>query len=290
MKVVCEDKKINSMNLPTITVVTPSLNHAEYIEQTIQSVLNQNYPKPQYIVIDGGSSDKSVDIIREYEENIDYWISEPDRGQSDAINKGLRYATGDIVCWLNSDDLLMPNTLIEVGRAFMENPSIEVVTGYTLYVDRQLRILYNHYTPCPKSWLAKRGVLYFGPLMFWKKDLLNRIGYLDENLHYCMDCDLWMRFHSVKVNVFHIRKILSVWRFHEMCKSNTRGKLVDKERLMLRDRYRDMHYLDSVGWAKLVYRAWKVFNGDYLKQWLFKCKWKGRLLNELIESIEDGTP
>lgn len=279
---------MNSMYLPTITVVTPSFNQGQYLEQTILSVLSQNYPHLEYIVIDGGSTDNSVEIIKRFEKQISYWISEPDKGQSNAINKGFRNATGDIVCWLNSDDLLMPGTLRKVGQAFSEDPSLEVVTGYTVRTDAQLRILFNHYVPKPCSWLARQGILYTTQASFWKQKLLERVGYLDESLHWIMDLDLWMKCHLARVKSRHLRDIFFVWRLHEMCKTVCRGEIL-QEHARLMERYRHMHYHSPLLRARLLYYAWKCINGDYLKQWLFQRRWKGRPLSELIEAIRVGT-
>src|SRR5688572_2633651 len=113
---------------PKISIITPSYNQGEYIEKTILSVLEQNYPNLEYIIIDGGSTDNSTEIIRKYADRITYWISEPDKGQSDAINKGLKLATGDIVNWLNSDDYYEPGALFKVAEAF-NNPEVNVFAG-----------------------------------------------------------------------------------------------------------------------------------------------------------------
>lgn len=113
----------SAVKLPRISIITPSYNQGQYIEETICSVLSQNYPNLEYIIIDGGSTDQSVEIIKKYQSQITYWVSEPDKGQADAINKGLARITGDWFNWLNSDDILMPNALHNLARMIQANPS-----------------------------------------------------------------------------------------------------------------------------------------------------------------------
>ena len=122
------------ISYPKISIVTPSFNQGKYIEQTILSVINQNYPNLEYIIIDGGSTDETVNIIKKYEPWITYWVSEPDRGQSHAINKGIEKCTGHIFNWLNSDDWYEPNTLFDVASGFNSDKSIQFVSGYENHV------------------------------------------------------------------------------------------------------------------------------------------------------------
>ena len=133
------------MNYPRISIVTPSFNQGKYIEQTIQSVLSQNYPNLEYIIIDGGSTDGTVEIIKKYEQQLTYWISEPDKGQTDAINKGFAKCTGEIFNWINSDDYYSPNSLHIVAEVFSENPTAKVVCGLEngFYNEQQSKIV-NH--------------------------------------------------------------------------------------------------------------------------------------------------
>ncbi|MCK4792142.1 MAG: glycosyltransferase [Desulfobacteraceae bacterium] len=292
-------KQLNSVNiskrsvmstLPKITIVTPSYNQGQYLEQTILSVLGQQYSNLEYIIIDGGSTDGSVDIVKKYEDKLAYWVSECDEGQSAAINKGFRSATGDIACWLNSDDLLLPGSLHKVGQTFAKYPDVEMVTGYTIRTDAQLHIIHNHFTPVQSIWLAQKGVLYFSQQsMFWKRKLLDRVGLLDETLHASMDAELFVRCLSIKAKIHHLCDYLAVWRLHDVCKTVAHKDLWQLDRDKLRKKYKHMRYLNPSSFALLYYRIWKTFNGDYLKQVFFTYKWEGRPLKEFIMHLAEKT-
>src|ERR1043165_7317408 len=127
--------------MPLVSIITPSYNQAAYLEQTIQSVLTQDYPRIEFMVIDGGSTDASVEIIKKYADRLAYWVSEKDSGQAEAINKGLTRAKGEILAWLNSDDYYLPNTILAVVRCFDENPDVDLIYGDMLAVDGDGRII-----------------------------------------------------------------------------------------------------------------------------------------------------
>jgi glycosyltransferase involved in cell wall biosynthesis len=180
---------------PLVSIITPSFNQGPFLEETIASVLAQTYEPVEYIVIDGGSTDDSVQIIEKYAHRLAYWVSEPDRGQSHAINKGLARSTGAVIGWLNSDDTLMPDAVARVVDAMQETPM--VVHGSVRLVDADSNTIAR-----PK--LAKRnqefGVetivgegLVNQPGSFWNRAIMERVSHLDENLNYIMDYELWVR-------------------------------------------------------------------------------------------------
>src|ERR1700733_11361468 len=153
-----------------ISVITPSYNQGQFIEETILSVLNQDYDNTEYIVIDGGSTDNTVEIIKKHENKLAYWVSEKDNGQSHAINKGFKLATGDIICWINSDDILIQGALKRVSQYFSDNPDKLIVNGYTMRIDSTSNILFTHFVMEPRYWFAKHGVYYINqPSMFFKR-------------------------------------------------------------------------------------------------------------------------
>jgi len=186
-----------------ISIITPSYNQGQYIEQTIISVLEQNYPNLEYIIIDGGSSDNSVEIIKKYEKQLKYWISEKDNGQSHAINKGFKKATGDIIAWLNSDDIYLPDTLNIVNNIFNKNPDIDIIYGDVINFTEKKEEYYKVSEFKINDFLSRISI--HQPAVFWRKKLLNNEGFLDESLYYTMDYDLWMRlfinYKSLKVNL-----------------------------------------------------------------------------------------
>lgn len=216
-------KNVNN-NLPKITVITPSYNQGDFIEDTIKSVLLQNYPNLEFFVFDGGSTDKTVEILKKYEKSIDFWISEKDKGQSDAINKGFKKATGDIICWLNSDDLFTPDTLIYIANKYIKT-QFDFVYGRNVYLFSKINmLLLNPTTNLANNFAIKDCDFLVQPSTFWSKKLLEKNGLLSENLHYSFD---WEWFIRAQNNGFQLEKsdrILSVYRIHEEHKSSSAGQ------------------------------------------------------------------
>lgn len=187
--------------LPRISVITPCLNQGRFLRQCIDSILDQNYPELEIMIFDGGSTDESLSIIEEYAGSISYWVSEPDNGQSDAINKGFRRASGEIVTWLNADDFYLPSALERVAEAYYADQSAPFFFGDGLRVDESGSVLSKY---CPNDKLVfNRQALLLGlnyilqPATFINRRALERIGYLDAELVYGMDSDLWIRLSKI---------------------------------------------------------------------------------------------
>lgn len=208
-----------------ISVVTPSYNQGRFLEDTIRSVIEQHYANLEFIVIDGGSKDESLDIIRKYESKIDYWISETDLGQSDAINKGMQRATGDIITWLCSDDLLTPGALSKVATTFEALPeSIGLIHGISeLFRDNSTIRLERCY-PDLSTERMLAGMAFPQPSSFFRKKLLDETGMLDADLHYGMDYDLFSRMALVTDNRF-VDYCFSRYRIHDASKTSTQLSL-----------------------------------------------------------------
>jgi glycosyltransferase involved in cell wall biosynthesis len=246
-------------SLPRISIVTPSFNQGAYIEQTITSVLDQGYPNLEYIVIDGGSRDESVPIIRKYSKHLAYWVSEPDGGQTDAINKGFRRTTGDIFNWLNSDDFYAPGALWRVAEGFA-SPDILVVSGRRrIFGDGFADLLFD--PASLKSSLEE--TLLFGsmdqPSTFFRRPVFESISPLSDSLRYCMDTELWLAFllRYGQTGVRPIPELLVNARLHDQAKTLASQEEFFWERLKL---YRSIAEATAVG--EDVVRLFETLRAD----------------------------
>ncbi|MDB6174839.1 MAG: glycosyl transferase family 2 [Chthoniobacteraceae bacterium] len=210
---------MNDTNLPRITVVTPSFNQAQFLEATILGVLGQQYPNLEYIVMDGGSKDGSVEIIRRYESQIAYWVSERDGGQSAAINTAFARATGDILCWINSDDFFLPGALLKIGRLFAEQgkESMLVYGSCLFFQDQGRAAKVVRPEQHDRARLALTGYI-IQPSAFWTRRLWELTGPLDQSLSYAFDWD-WFNRAAALGTFIRSPEIFSAYRFHEAHKS-----------------------------------------------------------------------
>jgi glycosyltransferase involved in cell wall biosynthesis len=217
----------------SISIITPSFNQAQYLEQTIHSVLSQGYPNLEYIVIDGGSTDGSVDIIRKYAKHLHYWVSEKDSGQSEAINKGLRRATGEVINWLNSDDYYQPNALATVAGAFAD-PAVNVLCGRSrLFAGNDATVRYSPGTDVYPGNLAKTigWARIDQPETFFRRSAMLRVGPLDTRLHYVMDRDWWIRylFTFGLSGIRQLPQVLVNFRLHDTSKTVSQAVAFQRE-------------------------------------------------------------
>lgn len=267
-----ENVSNSNSRLPKISIVTPSYNQGQYIEETIRSVILQQYPQLQYIVIDGGSSDRTVDVLKRYDEWIDYWVSEPDEGQSHAINKGLARSNGAIWNWLNSDDLLEPGALHAIGRQFR---SADVLLGRA-----------RHFTD-EESYVKEPNVGDFGPealltatcqfsqeAVWLKTEKVKNLGGVDESFHYSMDRELYVRYTYHYPVVKGIDDILGRFRAHELSKSMRSGfddlnnafrrdYLQMARKLRRQNEYRELHDICD---RRIEWLEWLLYIGELKEQ------------------------
>jgi len=211
-----------------ISIITPSLNQDKFIEECILSVRNQSYANKEHIIIDGGSSDGTLSILKKYSDSI-YWISELDRGQSDAINKGFRMASGDLIGWLNADDIYEPNIFGTVSDYFNRNPEIDMLYGDFKLINESgetIRLIQEYNFDYKALKFGINSIA--GQAVFFKKSILKNTGFLDINLHYAMDYELWTRI-SKDFNIQHIPQVLGNFRLYSNCKSVAHPEKTKKE-------------------------------------------------------------
>lgn len=240
----CKDHDTDGSCWPKISIVTPSLNQGKYIEATIRSVLDQNYPNLEYIIIDGGSTDETLEIIRRYKDGISVFVCEKDKGQSDAINKGFKRASGEIVGWLNSDDIYLPSTLFLIGTLFKKFPGSDWIVGSSIIMDSKLKEVKTFHYPKSKpcTWVEFICNKYYGislsqPPSFWSSRLIRAIGSLDTDLHYSFDYDMYCNaaFHGYRPCCMDIP--LAAIRHHPESKTSKGFLPFRKEQLITVNKY-----------------------------------------------------
>lgn len=230
----------NRLTLPRLSLVTPSYNQAPFLEATLESVLAQNYPALEWIVMDGGSTDGSVEILRRYEKHFAYWTSERDGGQANALQRGFARARGEIFGWLNSDDALLPDALRAVGAHFTEHPACRFLTGDAVFVnaDDTHNVFYVRGAAYTFS-----DLLHFyadkylpQPAVFFARTLFEQVGGLDESLHYALDLDLWLRMRQ-RAPLHYLPQGLAKMRMHKAAKGQQRGQPAWRECEQVTRRY-----------------------------------------------------
>lgn len=270
------------LELPRISIITPSYNQGNFIEETIQSVLSQNYPNLEYIIIDGGSTDNTVEIIKKYESKITYWVSERDRGQTHAINKGLARATGDIIAYLNSDDYYLPDTLFKVANYFRQHPETDLLHGRCRYVNEQNEKIGEQFGSITQFeeivdlwgvWWRKQQ--FVQPEVFWSRRISDRIGAFNESLYYVMDYEYWCRILRAGGKVNSIDAELTCFRFTSTQKSNHSEKVADEL----------LSVVQPWLWNLSIPISWKkrlALQG----QWLYQAV----LMKQVKQSVKAGDP
>lgn len=256
-----------NVNLPRISVVTPSLNQAGLIEATLKSIHDQAYPNLEHIVIDGGSTDGTREIIKRYDDKIAFWSSGPDRGQTHALVKGFSRASGEIFCWLNSDDLFMSRTLWEVAGFLGAHPEVAFVYGDSKWIDAEGNFIkpkrehgWNRFV-----WLNDHNFIP-QPSSFWKADLYKEVGGLDTSFDLAMDADLWIRFAEV-THPEHVSRIWSGMRFYPEQKNTRMRDASLEEMARIRGRYQQeasplVESFRSLG-ARALRVGLKLLSGGY---------------------------
>jgi hypothetical protein len=222
---------------PTISIVTPSLQQGRFIARTLYSVLEQQYPALEYVVQDGGSTDKTLDVLEAFAPLLTCWVSESDDGQADAINRGFAQTSGEIMCWLNSDDLLLPGSLAYVARYFAEHPEVDVVYGYRLMIDVDDGQIGAWILPAHSGLALTLADHIPQETVFWRRRIWDATGgHVDPSFTYALDWDLLLRFHAAGAKMACAPRYLGAFRVHEEQKSARAQDAAEAECGLLRER------------------------------------------------------
>jgi len=269
-------------NYKKISVVVPSFNQSDFIERTILSIINQGYPNLELIIIDGKSSDSTIEILKRYDAHISKWVSEKDNGQSDAVNKGLKMATGEIIGWINSDDVYLNNCLFQANHYFKNNPDVGIVFANYYYIDtndyilsrrKEIKFDFNTY-------IWTRDCYHANCSGFFSNDTFLKIGYLDTKLHYSMDYEFYIRAYSKGIIIDHKNEIWSGYRLHESSKSvaSNEKQVKDTELILSKlgfhrtSKIRNLVYYSFYTILRLLK---KLFMGSYFPIKKYQIKIKG---------------
>jgi glycosyltransferase involved in cell wall biosynthesis len=241
---------------PLVSIVTPVLNGKPYLEETIRSVLDQTYDNIEHVIIDGGSTDGSIDIIRRYEDKISYWISEPDSGMYEAVNKGLKIVSGDILAYLNSSDLYYRDAVKTAVEYFQGHPDVELIYGNCDFIGSNGGFLYTHRYPkfSLKSFVSMGMSTIPQPATFWRNSIHKKIGYFDTALKVCGDFDFYAKA-GRSCRLSHIKKSMAKFRIHDTSLLLSASEEAIKDEIdIIHKRYLHigrMHQLLLVFWMKL---------------------------------------
>jgi len=234
---------------PKISIVTPSFNQGQYLEETILSIVNQNYPNLEYIIIDGGSTDNSVEIIKKFKKHIKYWVSERDCGQSHAINKGIEQCTGNLFNWINSDDLLEPGALHTLADLYTQNPGYILYAGKLRTIDKENTIINDNLNTQSIRNGSFRNIPVRQQSNFFDLDYLNRLGRINEALHYTMDAELIFKILASenRNKIISTDSVLGCYRLQPESKGSTKiWDFVDELNIMY------FHFAQLLGNKKLT--------------------------------------
>jgi glycosyltransferase involved in cell wall biosynthesis len=223
---------------PTISIVTPAFRHGNFIEATMKSVLDQHYASLEYIVKDGGSNDNTVDILQSYKGQLTYWESTKDSGQSQAINIGFSHTNGDIMAYLNSDDLLLPGALHYVAHYFHTHPEVDVVYGHRVLIDENGLEIGRWILPSHQDEILSWADYVPQETLFWRRSLWEKVGgKIDESFQFAMDWDLLLRFREASAKIVRLPRFLGAFRIHPHQKSSASISSIGvKEMQRLRER------------------------------------------------------
>jgi glycosyltransferase involved in cell wall biosynthesis len=271
---------------PAFSVVMPCLNGVRFLERALRSVLDQADPADEVMAVDGGSTDGSVETIRRYSERLAWWVSEPDAGQSSALNKAFARARNPFLLWINADDVLLPGTLATARAHLGADPSCSWLAGNVLYLDESDRVL----------WCARDGewhdflfrhapVRVYGPTSIFRREAWDAAGRFDEGLRYAMDTDLWLRFRRRGLRFHRIPHYC--WGFRVHAGSRTTPDLMGRPDAAMRaelDCVAEKNGLAITRTGLLQQRLWRLLNGCYARAWFDTVRWRGRRVEGFLNA------
>jgi glycosyltransferase involved in cell wall biosynthesis len=250
------------LELPKITIVTPSFNQGAFIEETIRSILLQNYPNLEYIIIDGGSTDNTLEVIKKYEPWITYWVSEKDNGQAEAINKGIAKSTGLLFNWINSDDRLPENTLFKVAKLYNERKFNLLAGSVRDFNDKGEEWIRRNFNLTPEKMILHCKDMYFHqPGIWYRTDQIKKLGGLKTKYHYCFDWHLVMRYLINNLEITYTDEILAEFRLHEASKTVSVPIRFQDDNIEIARELKDMEYfyeLKKLVEYHIIMKEWYV--------------------------------
>jgi glycosyltransferase involved in cell wall biosynthesis len=254
-------------NLPLVSIITPSFNQANYLEATIQSVLGQDYPRIEYIIVDGGSTDGSVDVIKKHEGRLAWWVSEQDKGQTDAINKGFNRANGEILAWLNSDDTYNPGAISAAVKFLTENPDVAMIYADCDFINEQGAVIGKFNSAQTDYRRLREGYVHIPQqTMFFRAKYWKELGPLDPSFYFAMDYDLWTRIAAHAPIKYLPGQTWANFRLH------TSGKTISADDRCWPEMLR-VHYRDGGGFFSIIVAKY------YLRK-IVGPLWKWRIKKE----------
>lgn len=271
-----DDRRIG---FPSITIVMPSFNQAPYIEESIRSVLDQGYSNLELIIIDGGSDDGTPTLIKRFDAEVAYWQTQPDRGQSHALRQGFARATGDLMGWLNSDDVLLSGALSTIAQLWLRRPDADVFGGNNVVLNQRGQVSRCKHHPSAAPWFSTFGLqTVLQPGSFFTRRAYESVGGIREELRYVMDTDLYLRLFAAGWRYAHVDKWLAGFRLHPRSKTIGEAAGVRQEYAMARRSTWSQYVRSPIACAtgRPAYRVWQSVNGNYLRTAIDTLRFRGR--------------
>lgn len=268
---------------PLFSIVIANYNHGKFLEDAIKSIINQSCKDFELIIVDGGSTDNSLKVINKYSHKLSWWISEPDNGQSHAFNKGFSKANGNFFFWVNADDILLPGSLELAKKIIQANPNQLWFTANIIFFSENGTILKCAKGPKWKDFLFKTAPInVYGPSSIFHRSIFEKVGGFDENLHYTMDTDLWLRFKNSGIKFFRINKYFWGFRVHQGSKTShefwgTENELQKKEELKVLEK----NLVSYTQCGRHIQKFYKLFSGIYFLSFIDNIKLKGKNIYQI---------